>query len=57
VAHPVLGLIAWPDGNNVSLEREGLLSAETQLRYNIGVELMRDTFHMLSSAIHEGSTS
>ncbi len=57
VAHPVLGLIARPDGNNVSLEREGLLLAETQLRYNIGVELLRDTFHQISSAIHEGSAS
>lgn len=57
VAHPVLGLMARPDGNNVSLEREGLLSAETQLRYNIGVELLRDTFHQLSGAIHEGSSS
>lgn len=57
VSHPVLGLIARPDGNNVSLERETLLLAETQLRYNLGVELLRDAFHMISSAIHEGSTS
>jgi flagellar basal-body rod protein FlgB len=57
VTHPVLGLLARPDGNNVSLEREGLLLAETQLRYNLGVQLLRDTFHMISSAIHEGSGS
>lgn len=57
LARPVLGLISRPDGNNVSLEREGLLLAETQMRYNLGVELLRDNFHMISSAIHEGSTS
>ena len=57
MAHPVFGLLARPDGNNVSLEREGLLLAETQLRYNLGVQLLRDTFHMISSAIHEGISS
>jgi len=54
---PVRGLMVRPDGNNVSLEREGLLLADTQMRYNLAIELLKDTFHMLSSAIHEGSTS
>jgi flagellar basal-body rod protein FlgB len=53
----VQGLIERPDGNNVSLEREGLLLADTQLRFNAAVQLLRDRFKMLSSAIHEGSTS
>ncbi len=57
LAHPVRGLIERPDGNNVSLERETLLLAETQLRYNLGVQLLRDYFHTISSAIHEGSSS
>ena len=37
-----------PDGNNVSLERESLLLAETQMRYNMGVELLQDQFHIIS---------
>jgi flagellar basal-body rod protein FlgB len=53
----VRGLMTRPDGNNVSLEREGLLLADTQLRYNTAIELLRTDFHMLSSAIEEGSTS
>ena len=57
LAQPVRGLMERPDGNNVSLERESLLLADTQLRYNLGVQLLRDFFHTLSSAIHEGSSS
>jgi flagellar basal-body rod protein FlgB len=46
-----------PDGNNVSLERESLLLADTQLRFSTGVQLLRDKFKMLLSAIHEGNPS
>jgi flagellar basal-body rod protein FlgB len=53
-AVPVQGLLERPDGNNVSLEREGLLLAETQLRYRIGIELLRSEFRKLSVAISEG---
>ncbi len=53
----VRGLPLRPDGNNVSLEREGLLLAETQIRFNAGVQLLRDYFKTLLSAIHEGSGS
>jgi len=56
-ARPVLGLIERPDGNNVSLERESLLLADTQMRFNAAVQLLRDRFKTLSSAIHEGSGS
>jgi len=55
--HPVQGLIERPDGNNVSLERESLLLADTQMRFNAAVQLLRDRFKTLSSAIHEGSAS
>jgi flagellar basal-body rod protein FlgB len=55
--HLVQGLVERPDGNNVSLEREGLLLADTQLRFNAAVQLLRDTFQGLNSAIHEGSSS
>lgn len=53
----VSGLLQRPDGNNVSMERESLLLAETQLRFNAGIELLRDQFKNLQSAIHEGSAS
>jgi flagellar basal-body rod protein FlgB len=53
----VRGLAERPDGNNVSLERETLLLAESQLHFNLGVQLLRGEFHTLSAAIREGSTS
>ena len=53
----VQGLPARPDGNNVSLERETLLLAVSQMRFNAGVQLLRDEFKTLNSAIHEGGTS
>ena len=55
--HQVEGLIERPDGNNVSLEREGLLLADTQLHFNAAIQLLRDRFKLLSSAIHEGGQS
>ena len=55
--HAVQGLVERPDGNNVSLEREGLLLADTQLRFNAAIQLLRDRFKLLNSAIHEGSSS
>jgi flagellar basal-body rod protein FlgB len=51
---PVAGLTERPDGNNVSLERESLLLAETQMRFTAGVQLLRAEFRRLASAINEG---
>ena len=48
------GLVVKSDGNNVSLDREGLALARTQLQYRVGVELLRTEFHSLQSAINEG---
>ena len=50
------GLLERPDGNNVSLERESLLLAETQMRYNLGIQLLKDEFHRISQAINSGGT-
>lgn len=50
----VPGLLERPDGNNVSLDREGLLMAETQLQFRAAVELLRTEFRRLQSAIQEG---
>jgi flagellar basal-body rod protein FlgB len=57
VARPVRGLLERPDGNNVSVERESLLLAETQMKFNLGVQLVRGEFHEISAAISSGGTS
>ena len=54
VAKRVRGLIERPDGNNVSVERESLLLAETQMKYNLAVQLLKDEFHTISQAINSG---
>lgn len=51
----VKGLMERPDGNNVSLEREGLALADTQLQFQTGVQLLRSEFKRLQTAIQEGS--
>ncbi len=50
----VEGLMERPDGNNVSLERESLLLAQTQLQFHTGVQLLRSEFKRLAMAINEG---
>jgi flagellar basal-body rod protein FlgB len=51
----VAGLMERPDGNNVDLDRESLLLAQTQLQFRLGVELLRQEFQEISTAIKEGS--
>jgi flagellar basal-body rod protein FlgB len=51
----VQGLLERPDGNNVDLDRESLLLAQTQLQYQLGVQLVKSNFHQLLSAINGGS--
>jgi len=55
VVRSVPGLLERPDGNNVSMEREGLLLAETQMQFGLGVQLLRHEFQQLLMAINEGS--
>jgi len=50
----VQGLLERPDGNNVSLDREGLALSETQMQFRIGVQLIRTEFHRILTAINEG---
>jgi flagellar basal-body rod protein FlgB len=57
VAREVRGLVERPDGNNVSAERESLLLAENQLRFEVAVAFLKAEFHRLSLAINGGSTS
>jgi flagellar basal-body rod protein FlgB len=53
----VYGLLERPDGNNVSLDREGLLLAQTQLQYKAAIEFIRYDFRRLRGAINDGSES
>jgi flagellar basal-body rod protein FlgB len=46
------GLIARPDGNNVSVDRESLNLAEAQLKFRTGVALLRQEFQREMDAIH-----
>jgi flagellar basal-body rod protein FlgB len=57
VVRNVSGLLERPDGNNVSLDREGLLMAETQMQFGLGVQFLRHEFQNLMIAIHEGNKS
>jgi flagellar basal-body rod protein FlgB len=57
VVHQVHGLMERPDGNNVSVERESLLLAENQLKFNLAVQLLKDQFHGISLAINSGGAT
>lgn len=54
VAYTVGNLLERPDGNNVSLDREGTLLAEVQLQHQLGVQLIKHHFHSLLTAINGG---
>jgi flagellar basal-body rod protein FlgB len=55
VIRQVQGLMERPDGNNVSLDREALEMAETQLRYQLGIQLLKRHFHQILNAVNGGS--
>ena len=46
------GLIERPDGNNVSIDREGMKMAEAQLQFRTGEELLKHEFTRIMDAIH-----
>lgn len=46
------GLTARPDGNNVSMDREGMQLAKTQLEFRAGVSLLKTEFTRVMNAIH-----
>ncbi len=52
---PVDGLVARPDGNNVSMDRESLNLAEAQLKFKTGVALLRQEYQRILDAIHADS--
>jgi flagellar basal-body rod protein FlgB len=51
---PVRGLVARPDGNNVSVDRESLLLAEVQLQFKAATAILRSQFAEINAAIKEG---
>src|SRR5579871_3688903 len=51
-AQEVDGLVARPDGNNVSMDREGIQLAKSQMQFRMGVELLKNEFSTVMSAIH-----
>jgi len=46
------GLIVRPDGNNVSMDRESLNLAEAQLKFKVGVALLKGQYSGIMDAIH-----
>ena len=38
------GLVARPDGNNVSMDREGLQLAKSQMQFKLGTQLLKGSF-------------
>lgn len=55
VSNEVQGLPERPDGNDVNIDRESLLLSQTQLQYQMGVQLIKSEFHRLLSAIKDGN--
>jgi len=51
----VPGLVERPDGNNVSIDREGLLMAQNQLQFQTEAQLLHSEFNRLQEAISGGS--
>jgi flagellar basal-body rod protein FlgB len=49
------GLIARPDGNDVSMDRESLNLAQAQLKFKVGVALLRVENQKVMDAIHADS--
>jgi flagellar basal-body rod protein FlgB len=49
------GLVARPDGNTVSMDRESMQLAKSQLQFRAGVALLRGEFSVMMAAIHVDS--
>jgi flagellar basal-body rod protein FlgB len=53
---PVRGLIARPDGNNVSVDRESMLLSEVQLQFKVATAILHAQFAQINLAIKEGQS-
>jgi flagellar basal-body rod protein FlgB len=52
-AGEVQGLMERPDGNNVNMDREGMLLAQTQLQFHMGVQIVKDQLHRVQMALED----
>lgn len=50
--HQVGGLLERPDGNDVSVDREGLNMAKAQLQFNVGLTLLKQQYAIVMDAIN-----
>lgn len=57
VANEVPGLAERNDGNNVSMDRETRLLAETSLKFNLATQMLRGELRDIRTAIEEGRSS
>ncbi|WP_263372916.1 flagellar basal body rod protein FlgB [Granulicella aggregans] len=55
VVNEVSGLLERPDGNNVNLDRESTLLAQTQLQFQMGTQMVKSQFHQILQAINGGN--
>lgn len=46
------GLVSRPDGNDVSMDREAMQLAKSQLQFRLGVEFLKHEFSSVMDAIH-----
>lgn len=53
----VQGLLERPDGNNVNIDREALLLAQTQLQFRMGAQLLHHKFQSIDNVIKEGGST
>lgn len=53
VSLDVAGLPERPDGNNVNVDRESMMLSEMQLQHQVGVQLVKEEFHRLLTAIKD----
>ncbi len=51
-ASDVDGLVSRPDGNTVSIDRESMQLAKSQLQFRAGVALLKQEFSSVMAAIH-----
>lgn len=56
IVREVPGLVGRPDGNNVNIDREGLLMAQNQLQFQTEVALLRSEFSRVQAAINGGGS-
>jgi flagellar basal-body rod protein FlgB len=55
ITNKVPGLPERADGNNVNLDRESVALSETQIQYQLGVQLVKSQFSELLTAIKDSN--